>query len=329
MAMAGFDPEFRDLPDYIEKITAAIWEGRGIGLIRRWYAPDCVTHTSMGPVVGSEAVVAGTLDTLNAFPDRRLLPEDVIWSGDERDGFLSSHRIMAPATHLGASAAFGEPTGRPVAFRAVADCFCLRNRVVEEWLARDQLAICAQLGLDPVALARRLAAVDAAADRAPWHLEPARRLRETGALRPPVLQAHAAARRTREIFDAIWRDTDIGSVNRAYHEACSIHVPGGRTLHGREQVCRWLFGWLSAFPDARLAIEHSIAREGEGLPTRTATRWWLTATHAGSGRFGAPSGAKILVLGITHQHLLNDLVREEWHVIDEVAVLKQIAQQRG
>ena len=74
MSMRGFDPDFEDLPDYIIKITERIWEGRGIGLIRRWYSDDCPVHTTMGPLKGSEAMVAGTLETLNALPQRRLLP---------------------------------------------------------------------------------------------------------------------------------------------------------------------------------------------------------------------------------------------------------------
>jgi hypothetical protein len=41
----------------------------------------------------------GTRAVLAAFPDRTLVGEAVIWSGDEEEGYLSSHRITSHATH--------------------------------------------------------------------------------------------------------------------------------------------------------------------------------------------------------------------------------------
>ncbi len=327
MPMKGFDPDFDDLPDYIVKITERIWEGRGIGLIRRWYSDDCPVHTTMGPFRGAEAMVAGTLDTLNTLPDRRLLPEDVIWSGDEDAGFLSSHRLICPGYHRG-DGDLGPPTGRPVAVRAIADCFCIENRIVEEWLVRDYTGLAVQVGVDPAELAARLAAKDAARGKGPWHLDEARLLRETGGFRPPVHQDHPAARLVRDAMTAMWR-ADLDVVRDAYHPACSVHLPGYRTVYGHEGVWSFMMGYLAAFHDAKLVIEHSIAREDPGLPTRVATRWWLTGTHEGTGRFGPASGATILAVGINHANVVQGRIREEWVLVDEVAIRKQIAQQRG
>lgn len=328
MPMPGFDADFADLPDYIVKITERIWEGRGIGAIRRYYADDCPMYTSNGPVRGVSSIVAGTLETLNAFPDRRLLPEDIVWSGDARGGYLSSHRISAPATHLGPGA-FGPPTGRAIHFRTIADCLCRDNRVVEEWLARDQSGIALQLGLDPFELAARQAAADAAAAKAPWQLADAKTLRTNGSLREPTWQSHPAAVRVREEFSAIWGRAELQRVATLYHPACVVHAPGAQTLHGHERLHRWLFGLLAAFPDAQVSVEHSIALEEPGQPVRVATRWWFTGTHSGHGRYGAPSGATVLLLGITHANVIDGRIREEWIAADELALLKQIAAHRG
>ncbi len=323
--MKGFDPDFSDLPDYIIKITERIWEGYGVGLIRRWYAPDCPVHTTMGPFAGAEAMVAGTLDTLSALPDRRLLPEDVIWSGDDEKGFLSSHRLICPGHHRGAGP-LGPPTGRAVAVRAIADCACLENRIVEEWLVHDYAGFARQIGLDPIELAGRLAAMDRAAGKGPWHLEDARRLRETGGFRRPVHQDQQAARFVRETMAALW-NADLHRIREAYHPACSLHVPSYRTVYGHEGVYEFMVGYLSAFHDAKLVIEHSIARDDPGLPIRTATRWWLTGTHTGAGAFGPATGATVLAVGISHAHVINGRIREEWILLDEVAILKQLALQ--
>lgn len=327
MSMRGFDPDFADLPDYIVKITERIWEGRGIGLIRRWYSESCPVHTSMGPAIGAEATIAGTLETLNALPDRRLLPEDIVWSGDDEAGFLSSHRLICPGTHRG-HGPLGAPTGRDVAVRAIADCFCVGNQVVEEWLVRDYAGLAVQIGLDPAEVAARLAAEDMAAGKVPWHHDDAKRLREQGQFRDPVHQDHPAAALVRQAQAAIWRG-ELDAVREHYHPACSVHLPGFRTAYGHERHYQFLFGYLAAFPDAKVAIEHSIARDEPGLPARVATRWWMTGTHAGHGAFGRPSGATVLLLGITHSHVVDGLIREEWVLADEIALRKQIAFQRG
>ena len=38
--MKGFDPKWRDFPDYILGITAEIWEGRGIATLHDYYTAD-------------------------------------------------------------------------------------------------------------------------------------------------------------------------------------------------------------------------------------------------------------------------------------------------
>ena len=325
--MKGFDPEFRDLPDFILGITERIWEGRGIDLIRRWYAPDVLVHTGNGPSRGVEGVVAGTLAVLHQIPDRRLLPEDVIWSGDAQAGFLSSHRILSPGTHRG-EGPLGPATGAEVTVRAIADCACRAGRIHEEWLVRDMAGLVRQIGREVEDVARALAAAERAAGRGSWAVEAGERLRRDGGFRPPVHHDHPAAALVREVQTALWSG-GLDRIARVYHPACSVHLPGARTAHGHERLQRFWFGWLAAFPDARLVIEHSIAREDPGLPVRVATRWWVVATHTGWGAFGRPTGATVLILGITHSELAHGRIREEWVLVDELALRTQIALQAG
>jgi predicted ester cyclase len=142
--MKGFDPRFTDLPDYILKCTAQIWEGRDIDALDWHYGDDLIVRTPAGISRGNAAGKANTMATLSEFPDRQLLGEDVIWCGDDQSGFLSSHRIVSTATHRGG--AFGPATGRQVTFRTIADTYCRDNRVWDEWLIRDNAAIAVQLG---------------------------------------------------------------------------------------------------------------------------------------------------------------------------------------
>lgn len=97
--MKGFDPKWTDFPHYILGITAEIWEGRGIATLHDYYTPDIPVRSPGSVVVGNQGVIAATMATLAEFPDRRLLGEDVIWSGSPEEGMLSSHRILSTATH--------------------------------------------------------------------------------------------------------------------------------------------------------------------------------------------------------------------------------------
>src|SRR5215213_3614678 len=101
MDMKGFDPKWQDVPDYIIGITKEIWEDRGLATLDHFYAADLPVRTPSGVTVGNQAVIDGTLATLAEFPDRQLLAEDVIWCGNEDDGYLSSHRLVTFGTHLG------------------------------------------------------------------------------------------------------------------------------------------------------------------------------------------------------------------------------------
>ncbi len=65
------------------------------------------------------------------------------------------------------------------------------------------------------------------------------------------------------------------------------------------------------------------------MPPRAALRWSLTGRHSGWGAFGAPTGAEIHVMGISHAEFGPfgadaGTLRREWVVFDETAIWKQI-----
>lgn len=325
MALDGFDPDFENFPAYILKITERIWENRDVGSIHQFYAPDCIVHTGMGSVTGVRAVVETTLRTQYQFPDRLILGEDVIWSGSPAQGLLSSHRSMMTQTHRGFGL-FGPPTGRSLQFRAIADCAAQGNQIYEEWLIVDQAAAALQAGRDPRDHSRLLAQADEAAGQGapPLAFSENRSGPDTR-----EQQDDPAARLVRDLQTAIWSGRDLSTVRRGYDRAVNLHLPAGVNAHGAEPCERFLFGYLASFPDAAFAIDHSIARREPGRPVRVATRWTLTGTHCGTGAFGPPSGAPMLILGITHTELVGDRITREWVMVDETAIWRRIARHSG
>ena len=153
--MQGFDSKFKTFPDYILGITHEIWEQRGVETLNHYYADDIVVRSPSSVVVGNQAVIKATYATLDEFPDRQLLGEDVIWSGNPDAGMLSSHRILSTATHL-KDGIYGKASGKMLKYRVIADCHAINNQINDEWLVRDQGAIIQQLGWNVSNYARQL-----------------------------------------------------------------------------------------------------------------------------------------------------------------------------
>ena len=308
--MRGFDPDFEDLPDYILKITARIWEGRRPDLIRRYYAPDCVVRAPAGDMRGAEAVVANTLETMHEFPDRRLLGEDVVWAGDDDAGYYSSHRILSTMRHDG-DGRFGPATGKPVRARTIADCVVRENRIHAEWMVRDRAAMARRIGLCPRELAARLGPCPQPEPPAPerWR---------------GIVDKSECATGYADCWRCAWNEKRLSAVAETYHEAAALALPGGASAVGRAGIDRFLLGYLAAFPDAEFAVDHLIVRRDPDQPARIAMRWSVAATHGGRGAFGEPAGKAVRFFGINHAHAVGGRIVAEWILIDELAVWQQI-----
>ena len=90
------------------------------------------------------------------FPERRGMATQVIWHGNDADGFYTSHLVTGSGRHT-LHGYFGPPTGRSFVSRGVADCMILENRICREWIVHDNMALASQLGLDPHPIAESMA----------------------------------------------------------------------------------------------------------------------------------------------------------------------------
>jgi len=327
--MKGFDPKFKDFPDYIIGITKEIWEDRGIATLHDYYSPDIVVRSPASVVLGNQNVIGATMATLAEFPDRQLLGEDVIWSGTPEDGMLSSHRIISTATHLGAGV-YGKATGTKLRYRILADCHAIDNQINDEWLIRDQGAIVRQMGWDPKEYAADLIAREGGPQNCVKPLTP-----ETDKPGPYSGRGNDNewGQRYAGILTRIM-GADMGVIGAEYDRAVQSEYVGGLTGHGWDAVDRFWMGLRASFPNAEFRIEHQIGRDDPDMPPRAAIRWSLWGKHDGWGVFGAPTGAQVYVLGISHAEfgaLISGQprLRREYTLFDETAVWKQILLQTG
>lgn len=319
--MKGFDEEFVDLGTYIRVITDRIWEGRQVQDIRRYYSDDCAVETPTSVTVGVQHVVDGTHATLQTFPDRRLLAEDVIQSGNDVSGYLSSHRIFSPMTHAGPGV-FGPASGRPIYARTIADCVCLENRIIHEWLIRDQAAIARQIGIHESQLAQR------------WLNERGGFHKSSMPAPPPGYVSYVdsdplALRYSDRIA------SDVGAERRTdrtlnsdplLDPAVISALPGGSVAVGalaRQDFWKQVFGAIRC---ERFVVEHLVANTRPSRPTAVAIRWRVNGRHEGAGRYAEPTGRAVEVMGICHAEFSEGRLMREWVLVDEVAIWMQVLQ---
>ena len=317
--MAGFEPDFTDIVDYIVRITDEIWADRDIGRIYDTYAADCVIFSGMGTVRSVEEVVAGTIMGLNGTPDGITSHIAIAWSGDEEQGFYTSHLGFGCSTNHGETM-FGGPTGKRIERYFVADCISKDNKIHTEWLMRDNGAMVRQMGLDLHKVARRLADQPAPAE-APWR--PERPLRPTRTRYSGVCDTpgHWAEHH----FQDIWNMRLLTHVSFHYAPEAVVHWCGGFSAEGTTAIQSLILSLLASFPDCFVHVDNVCwAEEGDGVIL--AVRWMLEGRTRSGGLLGPlPSDKAINLLGSSHFRfdVTSGLIVEEWTVFDEVAAITE------
>ena len=318
--LVGFDPKYHDIVDYILKITHEIWEERGIGVIYDTYAEGITLFTGATTIHGINSVVAGTMETLHGFPDRRLVGEAVVWSAEQGDKFYTSHRIGSTATNLGNSA-FGPPTGKKAFFRTIADCVVSANKIEEEWLVRDNLHLIQQLGYDPVALAKQSKRYATK----PLFSAPFIGENRTGQFAPIVRENGQKNSGTLvyNLFQNVWNARYFNQISDYYHPTATVHGICEQDYRGVAQIQGFLINLFASIPQGNLQVERVMTNAGD-QHDEVAVRWRLTGLHSGNGFFGTPSGKAVDILGISHFVVIDGKIKTQWDVFDAFDVLCQI-----
>lgn len=328
--LAGFDPCYSDIVHYIAYCTHRIWAEKAVGLIYTHYDDAVVVHTPYGTQTSVEEVVAGTIQMLQAFPDRESRLGNVAWEGDDQRGFYTSHLGTSRMTNLGPSV-YGPATGKKVRIRHIADCQIRENLIYREWLVRDNGALVRQLGLDPVETAIRLAAAQGASGVPPIATGLAERAvgqRHPEPLDLPQGPGATMEENLRHLFHDVWNRRRFDRIRDFYAPDVNVQTAPGREVQGIAGVTWSVIAMLAALPDGAISFDH-YCHSDETDGTIAAVRWTLNGTHTGNGQFGPPSGKPVTILGMSHFRFRGGRIVQEWTVWDEIAVLMQIHSDRN
>jgi predicted ester cyclase len=317
--MKGFDKKYKDFPDYILKITKRIWEGKDVDSIGEFYTDNIPVRSPFGITYGNKPVIEATYNTLKEFPNRQLLGEDVIWNGNDDNGYHSSHRILSKGTHLG-DGFYGKPTGKDIYYRVIADCACKDNQVYDEWIVRDQGAMVRQIGYTPKEFAQIMVDKEGG-------FEKAKKLFDKNDIKPSDYQPEkikkdSAGQKYSEILSKVFEE---GYDFNDYNRASSIYWPGNQLGHGREDISKFWNSLKDIFTDIKFTIEHVGYLDESNKNPRASIRWFLEGIHSeDSEDYGKKTNSKLFIMGINHVELNQDGIIREWVLFDEVAIWKQI-----
>ena len=323
-AAAGAYYGYSDLVDYILGITFEIWEQRKVDRILDYYGEDIDVFSMEGLTRGSAEMVEQTHATLEAYPDRLLLADDVICSGDLSRGF-SSHRIISPMTNRGATA-FGPATGRRLVVMNIADCEVRDGRITREWLFRDNLAIASQLGIDSLQAAQALSArmdepflqrLDEEFERT--YLGMRGSTRTIGASTTDPFAALAA-----EIVTANWTGEAHDAATNGYAPYAVLQRAPVRIHSGRDEILEHYAAWRSVIPDARVHVDHVCSQPFGPSGRHIAIRWSVAGHQSGALGDVPASGKPVYLVGATHWREVQGRIVAEWTVFDEIALMAQI-----
>jgi predicted ester cyclase len=323
--MRGFDPVYTDIVDYIIRCTHKIWDEKNVGLIYSHYTHNCVVYSSMGTTHSREEVVRGTVQRIAEYPERRGLASQVIWNGNDTDGFYTSHLGTSVGRHT-AYGPYGAPTGKTFYTRTIADCMIYQNKIYREWLVRDTAAMLRCLGLDLDEAATKAAAASAARGiTAPVLGDSGRLLGQNPPAELPDLSiAHNDVEaETLTWLHKVYNGRMFGLLRDIYASTIIWHGPSMRDMFGLAQVINQAIAFIAMIPDGTWTTQHVCSVPCNEGGVKVAVRWTLEGHHTGYGLLGAPTGKPLYVLGMSHFHVVDGRVVEEWMLYDELALRVQ------
>src|SRR4051794_3251877 len=257
-SMRGFDPIYTDIVDYIVRCTHRIWDERDIGLIYSHYTHNAAVYYTLGAVYDREAIVRDTIQRLVTFPERRGMATQVIWRGNDRDGFYTSHLVTGSGRHT-QFGQFGAPTGRSFASRTIADCMVFENRIYREWIVSDQMSIVRQLGLDADALAEARAGEMIARGGGVVDIGENRRM--LGQYGPDeeadvsIAHSDSEAECLRWLHE-IYNKRMLGTIKQVYAPNVQWHGPLMKEMYGRAAVLHQTLALIGTLPDCAYTPQH-------------------------------------------------------------------------
>lgn len=329
-SMRGFEETYRNIIDYIVRITYKIWEDRDVEYIANTYSDHSRVFDDYGLQLGSNKIIADTYHTTGAFSNIELIADDIVWAGDDEVGYHTSHRTLIRGTNDGDSK-YGPATNKNVDILVIANCVTLENEIFLEHVLYNNSSLLQQLGFDLNEMATRMAS-DAPAgwprDKMTW-----RELRSASSPTTPLsicqpVSGFDVDSFVRSNFDQLWNRHDGTAVTTNYDSSFKFQGPTDRSSTGHVAYIEFLTSVQSPFSRLSLQVDEVYWMGNDSDGYLTSERWSATATHSADGIYGSATGADVQIWGITQHHIINGKFIREWMLFNELDLMMQIAAAR-
>ncbi len=326
-SMRGFEETYRNIIDYIVRITYKIWEERDVEYIADTYANDSRVFDDYGLQLGNQKIIDDTRHTTGAFSDIQLIADEVVWAGDDQIGFHTSHRTIIRGTN-DCDSKYGPATKRSIDVLVIANCVALENEIFLEHVLYNNSSMLLQLGHNLDDIISRLSSNPPAGwprDTGTWEA-----LRSAAS--PPVpistadpIDGFDVDRFTRAILLDLWNRKNLDVLDRAYAADFRFAGATDRAFSGAREYRDMLQALQQAFPDLQLQVDEVYWMGNDNDGYLTSERWSAQGTHQGDGAYGDATGKTVQIWGITQHHIVNGRIVAEWMLFNELDLMMQLA----
>lgn len=326
-SMRGFEDTYRNIIDYIVRITYRIWENRDVEYIADTYSDTSEVFDDYGLQHGCQKIIQDTHHTTGAYSDIQLIADEVIWAGDDAIGFHTSHRTIIRGTNDGDSK-YGPATNKQIDVLVIANCVALENEIFLEHVLYNNSSMLQQLGHNLDELVPKLADSPFPGwprDAKTWDLlRCSTRPAEPISVTQPIA-GFDADRFARTTMDDLWNRRDFGALQKAYTTNFAFEGPTDRKFAGTAAYKPFLQDLFAAFPDMQHQVDEVYWMGNEQEEFLTSERWSAVATHTGPGMYGEPTGKSVQIWGITQHQIVGGKIVAEWMLFNELDLLMQLA----
>ena len=326
-SLEGFDDTYQNIIDYIVRITYRIWEDRDVEYILDTYSSFSKVFDDYGLQLGNQKIVDDTHHTTGAFSNIKLIADEVIWAGNDKIGFHTSHRTIIRGTNDGPSK-YGPATNKDINILVIANCVALENRIFLEHVCYNTSSMLLQLGMNLDDMAKKLAATAPLGwprDQKTWNdLKNAARP-EIPIFKNLPITGFDIDRFLRITFENLWNKRDYDKLDLNFVENLQFEGPTNRKFNGLKDYQDFLKSLATCFPDLELQVDEIYWMGDEIDGFLSSTRWSASGTHKGSGVYGPPTGSQVQIWGITQNEIQKGRITKEWMLFNELDLMMQIA----
>ena len=325
--LEGFDDIYQNIVDYIVRITYRIWEDRDVEYILDTYSSFSKVFDDYGLQLGNQKIVDDTHHTTGAFSNIKLIADEVIWAGNDKIGFHTSHRTIIRGTNDGPSK-YGPATNKDIDILVIANCVALENRIFLEHVCYNTSSMLLQLGMNLDDMAKKLAATAPLGwprDQKTWN-----DLKNAARPEIPIFEnlpitGFDIDRFLRITFENLWNKRDYDELDLNFVENLQFEGPTNRKFNGLKDYQDFLKSLATCFPDLELQIDEIYWMGNDVDGYLTSTRWSATGTYSGEGIYGEPTDSKVQIWGITQNQVVGGKIVNEWMLFNELDLMMQIA----